>query len=708
MENNLFPEKKRDQSALRDTPAAGDDIAIIGMACRFPGAPNYKVFWDNLNNGVSSIAEIPDERWDKEKYYAPVNAENAHTSVSKWGGFIDDMDCFDPAFFHISPREAELMDPQQRIMLELSQSCIEDAGYNPKELSGSRVGVYIGVCNFDYKEILEKTVWPAQGHMLTGTYASIIPNRISFHYNFSGASQPVDTACSSALVALHEAVHALKRGECESALVGGISLLCTVEKFVWTSKNGMLSADGQCHTFDESANGYVRGEGAGLIMLKPLQQAINDGDTIHAVIRGSAVNHGGHAPTLTSPNAFSQAKVIVSAHRNANVSPDTIGYIEAHGTGTPKGDPIEINGLKRAFSQLAKHFGTPLNEASCGISAVKTNIGHLEAAAGIAGLIKTLLAMRHQTLPPLLNLKQLNSRINFQHSPFYVVGESQPWAVIKDAQGDPLPRRAGISSFGFGGVNAHVVLEEYVAPARVATPVKGPVLILLSARNTAQLMLQAAQLLSHLEAHDVNLTDLAYTLQAGREAFAIRLGFIAHTQEECKDKLRAVLANQMAEQQVYQGQVNDDGKEWAATEDMVQTVQNWIAKGNLTNLLGKWLQGMAVSWPALYGVVTPQRISLPTYPFAKERYWVAQVNSNTAQPGQGAPLHPLVHRNTSTLSQQRFSTTLSGEEWFLRDHVVAGEKVLPGVAQLEWARAALALANASNASDSAGIIESIV
>lgn len=379
--------------------SAPDDIAIIGMACRFPGARDYAAYWRTQRDGVFSVAEIPPDRWNWRDHYS-IRREDDNKTVSKWGGFITDIDQFDAALFKISPREAELMDPQQRIMLELAWSCLEDAGYAPSTLRGSDTGVYLGVCNFDYKLQVERAPAHIEAHMSTGVHTTLIPNRISYEFDLRGPSIPIDTACSSSLVALEQAVHALRRGDCSAALVGGVSVLLNPTHFISFSKAGMLSPHGVCRSFDDGADGYVRGEGAGLIMLKPLRDALRDSDRIHGLVKGVAVNHGGKVATVTSPNPFAQARCVELALRDARLSPAGVQYIEAHGTGTPKGDPIEMNALIRAYASQARAHGIALAPQSCAIGSVKTSIGHLEAAAGIAGIIKVLLAIKYRHLPP--------------------------------------------------------------------------------------------------------------------------------------------------------------------------------------------------------------------------------------------------------------------------------------------------------------------
>ena len=429
------------------------------MSCRFPGADNYQEFWENLDNGICSVTEIPESKWDWRRYYGDPVLEKNKTNC-KWGGVLSDIETFDPQFFDVSPREAQWMDPQQRILLEVAWQCIEDAGYIPKELAGKNIGVFVGIGTFDYQELQNRECEILEGHRGTGVFNSIIANRISYFYNFHGPSLPVDTACSGSLVSLHLAMNAIKQGECEAALAGGVSLLVTPTNYISFSQLGMLSPTGICKTFDESADGYVRGEGCGLVFLKPLSKAIEDGDNIVGVIKGTAINHGGKARTLTSPSAISQSKVVVSAFNSANVSPDTVNYIETHGTGTPLGDPIEIHGLNRAYKNLSKLYGVRLRDNFCGLGAVKTNIGHLEPAAGIAGIIKVLLAMKYRTLPPLVNYKKLNTRISLSDTPFFIVDKKQEWKPVLAKDGSPMPLRAGVSSFGYGGLNSHIILEQ--------------------------------------------------------------------------------------------------------------------------------------------------------------------------------------------------------------------------------------------------------
>jgi amino acid adenylation domain-containing protein len=451
-------------SADSSTAVAGrrSPVAIIGMAGRLPRSPDIDTFWQHLTAGDDLIEEIPAERWDWRAVAG--DPHEGEYSRSRWGGFVPDVDRFDAAFFGISPREAELMDPQQRLLLEVVWTALEDAGLRPSELAGRRVGVFIGVTNSDYLEVQRAAGRATDAHTITGAALSVIPNRVSYLLDLRGPSLAVDTACSSSLTAIDLAISAVRDGTCELAIAGGVSLILDPSLYVALSKSEMLSQNGRCKAFDERADGYVRGEGVGVVVLKDAGAASRDGDPVHALITGSAVNHGGRTNSLTAPSPDAQANVIVEAHREAGIDPATVGYIEAHGTGTALGDPVEVAGLKSAFAQLESAEGLGHTPLGCGIGSVKSNVGHLEAAAGIAGLFKVVLAMKYQAIPASLHVEELNRYLDLEDSPFHVVTETVAWPARRDDRGAPLPRRAGISSFGFGGAGAHLVLEEAAAP----------------------------------------------------------------------------------------------------------------------------------------------------------------------------------------------------------------------------------------------------
>ncbi|MBD1559673.1 SDR family NAD(P)-dependent oxidoreductase [Vibrio sp. S9_S30] len=573
------------------------DIAIIGMACRFPKAEDYHQYWENLLAQKSCISDIPHTRWDWRHYDGDPLVE-VNKSNSRWGGFIDKVNCFDYRFFGISPSTAQAMDPQQRIMLELSWACMEDAGVVPQSLAGQNVGVYIGAFNFDYKELLEKHERPIEAYQSTGTANAIIANRISHFYDFNGPSVTVDTACSASMNAVHSAMQSLQLGDTDLALAGGINLILTPTRHISFSKTGMLSPSGQSKSFDAGADGYVRSEGAGLILLKPLAAALADNDQIHGVIKGGAVNHCGKTHTLTYPSYQAQAQVISRAMHNAQVTPDSMTYIEAHGTGTPKGDPIEIQGLQHAFRHST-------DTQYCAIGSAKSNIGHLEAAAGIAGIIKVLLSMRAGVLPGLANFKSLNPRITLDDSPFYVLQNAQPWQQRTDSQGFLLPRRAGVSAFGFGGTNGHIVLEEAPARAQPAPPkaAQSPYIFVFSAKTEASLQVQLTKMHAWLSGQTtLALAQLCANLYRHRTHFSKRVVVIASSQAALLANLQNAIAA-VAEQSY--------GQPFHSEHQKVEQVYDQAAQ---------WLQGVDIEHHQVIPELT-QHISLPSYAFETSECW---------------------------------------------------------------------------------------
>lgn len=694
-------------NASRPMASGEEAIAIIGMSGRFPGADDLDRFWENLQAGKQSVMEVPRHRWDWRVVNEGRNGEG--DTGAKWGAFIDGVDEFDPLFFGISPREAERIDPQHRLTMMYGWKAFEDAGYGPKQLWGSRTGVFIGTTNTGYGELLTQAGVGIEGFTATGLVPSVGPNRLSFFLNLHGPSEPIETACSSSLVAVHRAVRAIQAGDCEMALVGGVNTLFPT---LHTSfyRAGMLSPDGKCKTFSSRADGYVRGEGVGMVVLKPRSAAERDGDHIYGLIRGSAENHGGRAQSLTAPNPQAQAELIKDAYRRAGFSPGSVSYIEAHGTGTSLGDPIEVNGLKSAFQSLFDERGEQPHSGYCGLGSVKSNIGHLELASGMAGLIKILLQLKHATLVPTLHCDEINPYIRLENSPFYIVKDSQPWTRSKDAEGREWPRRAGVSSFGFGGVNAHIVVEEYVAPPAMEREAdrrdeRDPFIVVLSARDPERLKEQAVLLRDAIGQggfSDGDLAGMACTLQLGREAMDHRLGMKIESLRDLEQKLESFIEGKTQIAGLFLGAVERNSETlvlFRGDEELQEAVEKWIEKGKWSKLLELWVKGLEVDWEQLYGGEKPGRLSLPTYPFARERCWIDVPASPQDSSRGSAVLHPLLHTNTSDLTGQRYSSTFTGEEFFLTDHRVRmhggeAQKVLPGVAYLEMARAAIERASA--------------
>jgi polyketide synthase PksN len=602
------------------------DIAIVGMSGKFPMSSDLNEFWKNLLEGKDCISEIPKDRWNWREYYGDPVKEADKTNI-KWGGFMDRIDDFDPQFFGISPREAMFMDPQQRLLMTYVWKVIEDAGYSAQSLSGTKTGIYVGTANSGYNTLMAKAGIPVEGYTSTGAVSSVGPNRMSYFLDLHGPSEPIETACSSSLIAIHQAVCAIENGTCEMAIVGGVNTIVAPEAYISFNKAGMLAEDGRCKTFSSLANGYVRGEGVGMLFLKRLKDAEQAGDNIYGIIRGTAENHGGRANSLTSPNPKAQAELLKTAYTKAGIDPRTVTYIEAHGTGTELGDPIEINGLKAAFKELYQATGdASVTGAHCGLGSVKTNIGHLELSAGVAGVIKVLLQLRHKQLVKTLHCDVINPYIQLKDSPFYIIQGATEWKALNDQQGNPLPRRAGISSFGFGGANAHVVIEEYIPKmkAQIITDIQHPVAIVLSAKNEDRLSDQVGQILQAIEKQQItngNLADAAFTLQIGREAMEERLAVAVSSIEILEEKLKGFLGKLDHIEGLFYGQVKRN-KDSLATLTDEGSQEDWIQNRDYNKILGLWVKGFEFDWNKLYGETKPCRISLPTYPFGRERYWV--------------------------------------------------------------------------------------
>ncbi len=702
-----------------------EPIAIIGISGRYPKAKTLKEYWDILKTGQDCITEIPHERWSIEGFYHadPQEAVAQGKSYSKWGGFIEGFADFDPLFFSIAPRDAINIDPQERLFLEVCWEVIEDAGYTREQLGGEynrRVGVFAGINKTGF-ELYGPDLWKQGKLAYPRTSFGSVANRVSYLLNLQGPSMPIDTMCSSSLTAIHEACEHIHRGECEMAIAGGVNLYLHSSNYIDLCHIHMLSVDGKCKSFGLGGDGFVPGEGVGVVLLKPLSQATADGDHIYAVIRGTSINHGGKTNGYTVPNPIAQGDLIRLALDKAGVDARAVSYIEAHGTGTALGDPIEIAGLSQAFKKDTQDTGF------CAIGSVKSNIGHLEAAAGIAGITKIVLQMKHQQIVPSLYATELNPNINFAKTPFVVQQALVEWkrpVVEINGETKEYPRIAGISSFGAGGSNAHVVMEEYI-PQNLerhcgAINPQNPAIIVLSAKNEERLQVQVQQLLTAIQEQqfiDSNLIDIAYTLQVGREALEERLAMLVGSVKELVEKLNKFIKGQDGVIDLYRGQVQNNKETFAALamdEEMQETIKKWIQRKKYAKLLGLWVKGFFVDWNKLYVDTKPRRVSLPTYSFAKERYWLPEIY---AQPicspattlGMSAAIHPLLQQNTSDFSEQRFTSTFTGQEFFLADHVVKGQRVLPGVAYLEMARAAVKQATGALEEDQTGIrLENVV
>ncbi|WP_425264024.1 SDR family NAD(P)-dependent oxidoreductase [Streptomyces silaceus] len=620
---------------------AATDIAIIGLSGRYPEAPDLDTFWQNLRAGRDCIREVPADRWDHRR-----NVATDGSSAGKWGGFLDGIDRFDPLFFQISLHEAELLDPQERLFLQCAHHTLEDAGYAAGP--AGKVGVFVGVMYQEYQLHGAQAQERGQQAALSGS-ASSVANRVSYFYDFTGPSMTVDTMCSSSLTAIHLACEAIKSGQCETALAGGVNLHSHPNKFLMLSQRRFLASDGRCRSFGEGGDGYVPGEGVGAVLLKPLERAIADGDHIHGVIKATALNHGGRTSGYSVPSPAAQGAVIAQALAGAGVDARSLGYLEAHGTGTALGDPLEVVGLNKAFEA---HGVRP---ERCAIGSVKSNIGHCESAAGIAGLTKVLLQMRHGELVPSLHSDTLNPRIDFDSTPFRVQQHLEPWrrpAGAADGTPGALPRTAGVSGFGAGGSNAHLVVAEYVPSApRPARPARAtrPELLVLSAQSESQLVAQARQLWTRLGEladgafPDVawTLPDVAWTLQTGRMALEERLAFAASSLDEARAHLDAFVSSPGGTGEWVRDTVRPGHLPGAADELALRTaVSDWTDRAEPGELLRLWGRGATVDWASLRGPAPlPHRVGLPGYPFAQDRCWfdAEPAPAGRAQVGGSAP-----------------------------------------------------------------------
>src|SRR5882762_8249476 len=447
-------------------------IAIVGASCRFPGASDLEAFWQLLLSGSDAVSEVDSQRWSIRFYYHPNQAEPGK-SYTWSAGLLNQVGWFDPAFFGISPREAAQMDPQQRVLLELVWHAAEDAGIPTAKLAGSETGVYIGASSTDYRDLRLGDPASGDSYFMTGGTLSILANRVSYVFDLRGPSLTVDTACSSSLVALHHACEAIRGERIASAIVGGVNLLLAPYPYLGFCSASMLSRRGRCFAFDERADGYVRGEGGGVIILKPLADALADGDAVRAVILGTGVNSDGRTIGLSLPSEAAQASLLRSVYLRAGIAPDKLTLFEMHGTGTPAGDPIEAAAVGHSLGQSRSD---PLP-----IGSVKTNIGHLEPASGMAGLLKAALALDRGIVPPTLHCEAPNPNIPFDALNLRLVREVEPLAMAREL------RYAGVNSFGFGGTNAHVVLAAPPSGAKAALVPKSMPPLVVSARTEASL-----------------------------------------------------------------------------------------------------------------------------------------------------------------------------------------------------------------------------
>ncbi len=632
-----IPKQPHDQPTVlvngsqEQTVAEKQDIAVIGMASKFPGANTMDELWEILASGSCQITEVPGDHWDDSPWYTTdTDSQAPNTIYCNRGGFIDNVDKFDPLFFNISPREADFLDPQLRILLQVLWETVEDAG-QAGNVQGSRTGLYLGKCFSDYLESLIKTDVPYADYGMGNSF-SMLSNRAAFCFDLKGPNLTLDTACSSSLVALHLACQALHNDECEMAFAGGVNLNLNVNKYLIFSTLGAHSKSGQINPFDDSADGYISGEGVATVLLKPLRAAMEDNDRIYGVIKGSAIVSGGQFSVFSAPNPNQETEVIIKAMENAGVEAESISYIEAHGTGTILGDPLEFNSICKAFA------GQTEKKNFCTLGTIKGNIGHTEATAGVAGVIKVLLQMKHELIPNLPNFRNINHMITLEGTPFNINTKPIDWI----RQGNS-PRRAGVSSFGLGGTYAHVILQDF-KPDEKHNMEENPVVIVLSARSRQNLDAYIQTFFDFLknktseDENSLRLDDIAYTLQIGRASMDERIAFVVENIRMLKETLLKLLEKQEDISNLFSGNVRDNKiKQLFTDHEGTEYFKTVIREKRYHKLAQLWTMGVDVDWTLLYQHQLPNKVSLPTYQFSKHCHWIDQINQ-MAQPAQQADI----------------------------------------------------------------------
>ena len=594
------------------TGPSEEPIAIIGVSGRYPGARNINELWEHLRQGKSCITEVPKDRWDVDKEY------NEGRSKGKWGGFLQDVDKFDPLHFNLSPEMAEMLDPQIRLFMEIVWATFEDAGYTPRTHLDTRIGVFVGSMFHEYPVIATDKYMSDQ---LSFTTSWAIANRISYHFGLSGPSIAVNTASSSSLTAVVQACDSIRKGDCSEAIAGGVNLTLHPSKWRTLGEYGLLGSTRSSKIFGDG-DGYISGEGVGAVLLKSLSAAVKDGDQIYGVIISSALNHNGSTSGFGVPNPNAQSLLMTDSLERSGIDPATISYVEAAANGSPIGDPIEIAGLSRVFSKTAGREIT--------IGSVKSNIGHCEAASGISQLTKVLLQLRHNQFVPGINLENLNANLHLERTPFKFCNALTDWKP------NGPTRRAMISSFGAGGSNAHLVIEEYLPEHKEHYTSGAPAIIVMSARDADRLREQAANLKAYMTSTpDIDLSDIAYTLQVGREPMEERLALVAKDKEQLAAELGIYLEGKTGS--FLTGNIRKDKIDMLIKGKAGEAyIREALKEKELDSLAQLWVKGARIDWNTLYPANRPNRISMPTYPFARERYWIpGQVNRGGHTPRTG-------------------------------------------------------------------------
>ncbi|URZ07046.1 SDR family NAD(P)-dependent oxidoreductase [Clostridium felsineum] len=669
------------------------DIAIIGMSCRLPGIKNVDEYWKVLVNNMTTVGGFPKKRRDNIDEYLSeelINLKNPYFTA----GYLEEVDKFDPKFFNLSPVEAEVMEPAQRLFLETAYEAFEDAGYGRKKIFNTNTGVFVGrdnTNNSGYINILENQDIIS----LIGSYTSILASRLSFAFNLHGPCTVMDTACSSGLVSVHTACKSLLNKECSMAVAGGIQIF-----FAPTSDNNMLGSvearGNEIRAFDKKATGTVWGEGAAMLLLKPLNRAIEDKDSIYAVIKGSAVNNDGLSSALTAPNLEAQTDVILKAWKKAKIDPETISYIETHGTGTVLGDPLEIKGLKNAFEKYTN------KKQFCGVGSVKTNIGHTVAVSGIASIIKVVLAMKNNKIPASLHFDEPNPYIEFLNSPVYLNDTLRQWE-----KNDDNPLRAGVTSLGFSGTNCHIVLEEASLSLDENEYIKeNDDILVLSAKGEKELRNLVNKYIDYLEVNEVNVNRLSYTNNTGRGDYEYRLALVFDSKDDLLKKLNLAYYKKFEDinkEDIFYGQHRvvtenkrnkkkeeiTERERRVLDEEVIKIIDNNLkSKQSKRNICSYYVKGAKINWDSFYKNKKIKRIHLPTYPYKKEKFWPKyndKVNKNTIKKELK---HPFLQRClVKSFDEDVYLIRLDSKMHFaVREHKIQGNFVVPGTSYVEIAK----------------------
>ncbi|MFW5434640.1 SDR family NAD(P)-dependent oxidoreductase [Paenibacillus apiarius] len=695
MDLNMIKQIPYSQSDSDCHEPSVQDIAIIGLHAQVGKANNVKEFWDYIRNGMDLITDFPQQRYqDAVRAYQYMHQKEMPEALGQCA-YMERIDLFDPSVFNISPREAEFMDPAQRMFLESAWTALEDAGYGGGCLKGSPTGVFVGYTSPPdaYRSLLKESDAHTYGISVSGNVDAIIASRISYILNLKGPAINIDTTCSSSLVAVHTACEHIKNGSITMAIAGSVRFRITPAPQVTENKMGIESSSSRTKTFNYDADGTGTGEGVVCFILKSLRDAVRDRDNIYAVIKGGSVNQDGASVGITAPNAEAQESVIRGAWKDARINPETISYIEAHGTATKLGDPVEINGIERAFSRVTdkKQF--------CAIGSVKSNVGHLDSAAGAVGLLKAVLMLKHKQLPPTLHFTAPNQKINFSSSPVYVNDKLCNWEPTH------YPRRCGVSSFGMSGTNCHLILEEAPQADSVIYSPKQSRIITISAKDEQTVRRYIELYKQYLtQMPNCNLDDLCYTANVGRVHFECRFAMILHSPEDLfainftqhvSDNRYVYGEHKITDSDITDGYIHRSTvqllsqKAAEITQQIIHESDGGQYKDLLNALIALYVQGATIDWEQLYGREERRKLSIPTYPFNHKRYWVSLPSRQEKElfEARKENLHPLVHTCVlDTHRMQVYMTKMNVEQcWELKCHMINGVHVLPGTVFFEMA-----------------------